>query len=50
MESIPGTSYLGLANYTLRATGSFNPFARPNYADIKLILEEQGTIITDRIY
>ena len=50
MELIPGTSSLGLANYTLRATRSFNPFARPNYVDIKLILEEKGAIVTDRIY
>jgi hypothetical protein len=35
---------------SLRTTGSFNPFARPNHADIKLILVEQGTTITDQIY
>ena len=50
MELIPGTSSLGLAKYTLHVTGSFNSFARPNYVDIKLILEEQGAIVTDRIY
>ena len=50
MKLILGTSLLGSANLTLRTTGSFNPFARPNYMDIKLILEEQGTTVTDRIY
>jgi hypothetical protein len=50
MKSIPGTIPLGTVNYTLRATGSSNPFARPNHADIKPILEGQGATITDQIY